>query len=226
MKRFVSAFAVLAIIAVAAGIAQATSIAVFDSDTASFGVSATDVPGTGATVTGGGWAGSAASLNNASAAEAVGGAGSLELGIGAGAGLEPGASITYTLNLTNAASGWDISQITTYASWASDVGGRSRQGYSVTATLIDNSVVSVLAAQTYIDGTDKAATKVDITGLGLTGVKSLTFGNFAIAPNGSMGNIFHEVDVFGTATVPEPGTLALCATGLIGLLCYAWRKQK
>ncbi len=26
--------------------------------------------------------------------------------------------------------------------------------------------------------------------------------------------------------IPEPGTLALLATGLIGLLCYAWRKRK
>ena len=26
--------------------------------------------------------------------------------------------------------------------------------------------------------------------------------------------------------VPEPGTLALLATGLVGLLCYAWRKRK
>ena len=29
-----------------------------------------------------------------------------------------------------------------------------------------------------------------------------------------------------TVVVPEPGTLALLATGLIGLLCYAWRKRK
>ena len=26
--------------------------------------------------------------------------------------------------------------------------------------------------------------------------------------------------------VPEPGTLALLAAGLLGLLCYAWRKRK
>ncbi len=29
-----------------------------------------------------------------------------------------------------------------------------------------------------------------------------------------------------TVMIPEPGTLALLATGLIGLLCYAWRKRK
>lgn len=28
------------------------------------------------------------------------------------------------------------------------------------------------------------------------------------------------------ATVPEPGTLVLACTGLLGLLCYAWRKRR
>ncbi len=31
---------------------------------------------------------------------------------------------------------------------------------------------------------------------------------------------------FTVVMVPEPSTLALLATGLIGLLCYAWRKRK
>jgi hypothetical protein len=30
----------------------------------------------------------------------------------------------------------------------------------------------------------------------------------------------------GVSIVPEPGTLALLAAGLLGLLCYAWRKRK
>ena len=29
-----------------------------------------------------------------------------------------------------------------------------------------------------------------------------------------------------TSAIPEPGTLTLLATGLIGLLAYAWRKRR
>jgi hypothetical protein len=34
------------------------------------------------------------------------------------------------------------------------------------------------------------------------------------------------VDNFTLSEVPEPGTMALLATGLIGLLAYAWRKRR
>ncbi|MCD4728661.1 MAG: PEP-CTERM sorting domain-containing protein [Pirellulales bacterium] len=34
------------------------------------------------------------------------------------------------------------------------------------------------------------------------------------------------IDNYVLAKIPEPGTLVLLATGLIGLLCYAWRKRK
>ncbi len=41
----------------------------------------------------------------------------------------------------------------------------------------------------------------------------------------SEGACLDNVDVEQTAT-PEPGTLALLAAGLAGLLCYAWRKRR
>ncbi len=37
---------------------------------------------------------------------------------------------------------------------------------------------------------------------------------------------FHPELVITYTAVPEPSTLALLAAGLIGLLCYAWRKRK
>ena len=187
----------------------------------SFAVDSADQPGTGAAVTSSAlWAGSATNLNN-------GGGGGYENGITVAAGLQPGDYVTYTFDLTNAGNGWDITGITSYASWDTASGGRSRQGYSVTATLKNGKTVNVLPAQTYVDGTDSAATKVEISGLQLSGVTSLTFSDFVSAPAPGAGNIYHEIDVFGTASqVPEPSTLLMIVTGISAILAYAWRKRK
>ena len=41
------------------------------------------------------------------------------------------------------------------------------------------------------------------------------------------GSSYGDKDLFlAKYAVPEPGALALLASGLIGLLCYAWRKRK
>ena len=51
---------------------------------------------------------------------------------------------------------------------------------------------------------------------------------FSAIPNMEWGAVAW-VQIDATITdggIPEPGTLALLATGLIGLLCYAWKKRR
>jgi hypothetical protein len=43
----------------------------------------------------------------------------------------------------------------------------------------------------------------------------------------TLGTLFKaKMYCFFDTTVPEPGTIVLLGTGLMGLLCYAWRKRK
>ena len=63
-----------------------------------------------------------------------------------------------------------------------------------------------------------------------TGVNQLQF-TFHPDPQASYlaagyPDMYREIDVNGIASVPEPGAIVLLATGLIGLLAYAWRKRR
>ena len=40
------------------------------------------------------------------------------------------------------------------------------------------------------------------------------------------GNAMQAFVIYNAAATPEPGTLALLAAGLVGLLACAWRKRK
>ena len=74
-----------------------------------------------------------------------------------------------------------------------------------------------------IDGNGLSA-----TGSFATALASASTPYFGLASynGGSMvGGGFDNL-TYGTLPTPKPGALVLLATGLIGLLAYAWRKRK
>jgi hypothetical protein len=55
-------------------------------------------------------------------------------------------------------------------------------------------------------------------------ITSEAIGGFAATGAGEVA--FDNVRLTGPLSTPEPGTLMILASGLVGLLCYAWRKRK
>ena len=56
-------------------------------------------------------------------------------------------------------------------------------------------------------------------------VQAMCF-NLAVGDNSSGDSGYYRMDYVGTTAIPEPSALVLAATGLLGLLAYAWRKRK
>jgi hypothetical protein len=87
--------------------------------------------------------------------------------------------------------------------------------------LLDGTSLSVL----YNGQVKKSVT---LTGSGNSGANIFQLGRISNETGGSSltyGNVGFDNLVI-QAPVPEPGTMALLTTGLVGLLCYAWRKRK
>ena len=76
---------------------------------------------------------------------------------------------------------------------------------------------------THVNGTDQFAVSVNGgTPLTVTGNTAGNLDAIMFKPDGD-----HSTGLFdAVAAVPEPSTIALIGTGLIGLLAYAWRKRK
>ena len=137
---------------------------------------------------------------------------------------DEGAFVEYNLGAN--ALGYDITDIQSIASWANvgfgnqvwtvevkAVGGAYALLATVDYTPIDNSV---------------GATMVNLTGLDATGIESIKFtaGATGIGDVNSIGNdfVFREMDVFGTATIPESSTSALLG-GLLALGAVMTRRR-
>jgi hypothetical protein len=143
----------------------------------------------------------------------------------------PTTTVEFLLDTTVNTKGYDISNIASLSGYWGDT--RSQQVYDVytktatTAYSLLYSVTASLAGNVSAKATDVKVTAVGSQGgviaSGVTGIEVVFYDS---GVSGYGVSVYHELDVVGTATVPEPGTLTLLAAGLLGLIAYAWRKRK
>ena len=122
---------------------------------------------------------------------------------------------------------YNLTSIDSYAGWDAFRGGQS---YSVFYATFANPSTYILLASVYNDATGSGigntntrANIVNNSGFLATNVGSLRFDFNTNLNSGYNGYL--EIDVQGSAVVPEPGSIALVGLGLAGLAAFARRKQ-
>jgi len=129
-----------------------------------------------------------------------------------------GATITYDLDLSGAALGYDLTSIVSYAGWSS--GDLGRQGITVEVHTVGSAPLdwTSLGMGTNAEG-GSSSTKVTFGDLTVSGVDSIRF-----TSGGTYATVFREYDAIGTATVvPEPSSTALLGLGGLALI---FRRRK
>jgi hypothetical protein len=133
-----------------------------------------------------------------------------------------GTSLTYSLNTAASPAGYDLSSIVSYGGW--NDAGRDQQSYVVSYSTVASPALFVpIATVNYNppnpDNTP-SATRVTITpdvgSILASGVAAVNFSFANPVENGYTG--YAEFDVFGTASVPEPGSLGVVVMSAFGLL--------
>jgi hypothetical protein len=142
------------------------------------------------------------------------------------AGNTAGTSVTYALDTAAHPLGYDLSSIVVYGGWNDS--GRDQQLYQVLYSTTANPTNFVnLASADFnpnVPADTQSATRstiTDTTGRLATGVAALRF-NFLSPENGYTG--YAEIDVLGSATVPEPAGCALLCIGAAALMARRVRR--
>lgn len=126
-----------------------------------------------------------------------------------------GVSITYML--ASSALGYNIAKIDTYTGWRDP--GRFQQDYSVSFAYKTSPTQFLNAINVAARPTGANDAKVSLFNVGgaalATGVVGVRF-NFANVQNGFVG--YRELDVLGSAVVPEPASMLLFGLGALALV--------
>jgi hypothetical protein len=149
-----------------------------------------------------------------------------------------GAVVTVVLDTTSHPLGYDINSIISIAGHA--LCNRAQQMYDVSYSLVDDQSTFIhlsgdsgitvnrlyqAASSTDLNQVESMATISGFSPIA-TGVAQLKFTFYWVPVLAGMGQTcYREIDINGLATVPEPSTPALLITGVLGLICYVWRKR-
>jgi len=135
---------------------------------------------------------------------------------------DEGAFVEYNLGAN--ALGYDITSIQSIASWKDS--GFGNQVWTVEVKVVGGVDYDLLATIDYTPiANSVGATKVNLTGLDATGIEFIKF-TAGSTGGKSVGDdfVWREMDVFGSATVPEPSTSALLG-GLLALGAVMTRRR-
>jgi hypothetical protein len=141
------------------------------------------------------------------------------------------ATATYDLNVTVNVLGYDLTSIKSFMGWATVSAAQANQTYSIEVSTVGSASYTSLATVSYkpFNDTDSPTayetfvTVSDTGGLLATGVDSIRFTftdpigvNGVTDGSGTVeGTLIREIDVFGTATIPEPSAAIFALGGLL-----------
>jgi hypothetical protein len=145
------------------------------------------------------------------------------------------ATATYDLNVTVNVLGYDLTSIKSFMGWATVSAAQANQTYTIEVSTVGSAFYTSLATVAYkpFNDTDSPTdyeTFVTVSdsvpgGVLATGVDSIRFTftdpigvNGVADGSGTVeGTLIREIDVFGTATIPEPSAAILALGGLLFL---------
>lgn len=141
--------------------------------------------------------------------------------------------VTMTFNLTGSVTGYDITSIASIAGWVTNAHHHAAQFYEVLVSVVGSaSYTSLNLTGAAASGgkvsydpfaSGEGSTKVTITdnssGVIASGVDGIRFVLISTPDALENDTVYHEIDVFGTATaIPEPSVALLGGLGLLALL--------